>query len=184
MDSSKFNIIFKAILFLSAFAVMCLQGCARIPLTYIPGSAGKFSGSVSVANFRYLPAENGQVQPFQIRNTALGSLKFNKNIDIYFKDAVAAELDHAGIKLNGPLCVLSGEIEEFLVHELGSSIDWTLKVNYAVRNRQTGNTVYTSEIITRRTASKLVNVNSALNEMIKLNIEELLKDNAFIKTIN
>lgn len=183
MGGSKFNIFFEATLFLSAAAILLLQGCARIPLNYIPGSTGKVSGSVSVTNFKYLPAENGQVKPFQIRNTALGKLKFDKNIDVYFKDAVAAELMHAGIRLDDRTCILGGEIEDFFIDELSSSVDWSLKVNYIVRNRQTGNVVYTSTKTTRREASKLVDLTVALNEMIKLNVEELLKDDAFIKAI-
>jgi hypothetical protein len=53
-----------------------------------------------------------------------------------------------------------------------------------VKNLHTGDTVYTSTKITQRKASKLVNISSALNEMSRLNIEELLMDEAFIKAIN
>jgi uncharacterized lipoprotein len=65
-----------------------------------------------------------------------------------------------------------------------SSVDWTLRVHYLVNNLQTSDTVYASTKTTQRKASKLVNIFSALNEMIRLNIEELLKDEAFIKAIN
>ena len=59
-----------------------------------------------------------------------------------------------------------------------------MKVHYLAKNLQTGDTVYASTKTTQRKASKLVNISSALNEMIKLNIEELLKDETFIKAIN
>ena len=78
---------------------------------------------------------------------------------------------------------MSGEIEDFLIDELSASADWTLKVNYSVKNLQTGKTLYESTKITKRNVSKLVNISHVVNEMIKLNIEELLKDEEFVTTI-
>ncbi|MGD0278770.1 MAG: hypothetical protein ABSC11_05650 [Smithella sp.] len=173
-----------AILLLFGFAMFSVDGCARIPLSYLPGSASKVSGSVSVSGFKYLPAETGKVKPFQIRNKALGSLKFDKNINIFFRDSVAAQLRFAGIKLDDKTRVLSGEIEDLLVDDLSYNVEWILKVHYLVKDLQTGDAVYESTKTTQRKASKLANVNSALNEMIKLNIEELTEDDAFIKAIN
>ena len=175
----------KNILVLTAIVTLFfVQGCARIPLSYVPGSVRKASGSVAVSNFKYLPAETGKVKPFQIRNTALGNLKFDKDIDIYVRDAVIAELGFVGIKIVDHNRVLGGEIEDFLIDESSTSADWTLKIHYHVKNMQTGNIVYASAKITQRKASKLVNVSGAINEMIKLNIEELLQDEEFIKAIN
>jgi len=182
--SRKIIVLTVIILLLLAVAMFFVEGCAKIPLNYSPGSVSKASGSISVSNFKYLPAETGKVKLYQIRNTALGSLKFDKNIDTFFRDAVIKELHSAGVKLDEKTRVLGGEIEDFLIDELSSSVDWTLKVHYLVKNLQTGDTVYESTTTTRRKASKLVNVSSALNEMIKLNIEELLNDEAFIKAIN
>jgi hypothetical protein len=93
-------------------------------------------------------------------------------------------LNSAGIKLDDKNRILVGEIEDFLIDELSASVDWTLIVNYSVKNLQTGGILYESTKITKRNASKLVNISSAVNEMIKLNIEELLQDEAFIKAIN
>ncbi|PKN52162.1 MAG: hypothetical protein CVU55_08900 [Deltaproteobacteria bacterium HGW-Deltaproteobacteria-13] len=182
-DSRKV-LILAATLLLLGIVMLIVQGCARIPLQYVPGAVSKVSGNVSVSDFKYLPAEAGKVKPFQISNTALRSLKFDKDIHVFFTDAVSAELRFAGVKLDDKTRVLGGEIEDFLINELSSSADWTLKVHYLVKNLQTGEMVYASTKITKRNASKLVNVNSALNEMIKLNVDELLKDEAFIKAIN
>ncbi|MGP8153455.1 MAG: hypothetical protein ACLQBQ_04825 [Smithella sp.] len=173
-----------AMLLLLRVAMFFVDGCARIPLSYLPSSANKVSGSVSVSSFKYLPAETGKVKPFQIRNTALGNLKFDKNINIFFRDSVAAELRFSGVELDDKTRVLSGEIEDLLIDDLSYDVNWTLKVNYLVKDLQTGDAVYASTKTTQRKASKLVNVNSALNEMIKLNIEELIKDEGFIKAIN
>ena len=172
------------ILLLLGAAMFFVDGCAKISLSYLPGSVSKVSGDVSVSDFKYLPAETGKVKPFQIRNTALGNLKFNKDISVYFRDALFLELRFAGVKLDDKTRVLCGEIEDFLIDESTYNADWTLKVRYLVKNMRTGEIAYTSTKTTQRKASKLVNLNSALNEMIKLNIEELCNDEAFIKAIN
>jgi hypothetical protein len=183
-NGSRIVLILTAILLLSGVTIFFVQGCARIPLSYMPGSISKASGSVSVSTFKYLPAETGKIKPFQIRNTALGNLKFDKNIDIFFRDAIVAELGFSGVKTGDKTRVLGGEIEDFLIDELSTRADWTLKVHYLIINPQTGNIVFSSTKTTKRKASKLVNVSSALNEMIKLNIEELLKDEAFVQAIH
>ena len=184
MAGSRRVYFLMAILLLMGIAMFFVDGCARIPLSYLPSSANKISGSVSVSNFKYLPAETGEVKPFQIRNTALGKLKFDKNIDIYFRDSVSMELRFAGVKLDNKTRVLNGEIEDLLIDDLSYNADWTLNVHYLIKDLQTGDIVYSSTKTTQCKASKLMNVNSALNDIIKLNIEELMKDEAFIKAIN
>lgn len=164
--------------------LLLMEGCARIPLNYLPNSNNKISGSLSISNFKYAPSINGKVKPYQIRNKAIGSLKFNKNIDAFFQDAVIAELNTAGIKLDNKNHGLIGEIEDFFVDELGAHADWTLIVNYSVKNLQTGKALYESTKITKRNVSKLANLSIVVNEMIKSNIEELLKDNDFLNAIN
>jgi hypothetical protein len=184
LASSRRVLILTATLLLLEVAMFLIEGCARIPLSYLPSSVSKVSGSVSVSDFKYLPAETGKVKPFQIHNTALRNLKFDKDINIFFRDAVSVELRFAGVKLDDKTRVIGGEIEDFLIDESSYSVDWTLKVHYLIKNLQTGNILYASTKTTQRNASKLLNVNSTLNEVIKLNIEELFKDEAFIKAIN
>lgn len=174
----------SVLIFAWAMILFLVNGCARIPLIYPSGSINKISGSLSIYNFKYVPAETGKVKPYQIRNTAVGNLKFDKNIDIFFRDAVIAELSSAGTKTGDNDLSLSGEIKEFFIDELSASADWTLIVNYSIRNLQTGRILYESTKATKRNASKLINISSAVNEMIKLNIEELIKDENFIKAIN
>jgi uncharacterized lipoprotein len=94
------------------------------------------------------------------------------------------ELRFAGVTLDNKTRVLNGEIEYLLIDDLSYDADWTLIVHYLIKDLQTGDIVYSSTKSTQCKASKLINVNSALNEIIKLNIEELLKDEAFIKAIN
>jgi len=184
MAGSRRAYFLTAILLLLGGAMFFVDGCSRIPLSYLPSSVNKVSGSVSISNFKYLPAETGEVKPFQIRNTALGKLKFDKNIDIYFRESVSMELRFTGVTLDNKTRVLNGEIEDFLVDDLSYNAEWTLRVHYLIKDLQTGDIVYSSTKITQCKASKLMNVNSALNDIIKLNIEELMKDEAFIKAIN
>ncbi len=176
---------FSKLVLLSVISFM-IPSCAtpKIPLTYSPSSATTASGSVSVAGFKYLPAETGKVEPCQIRNTALGNLKFDQNIDVFFRDALFKEMRFVGIKLDDKNRVLSGDIEEFLIDDLGYSVDWTLKVHYVLKDLQSGYKIYESTKTTQRRTNKFANVFGSLNETIKLNVEELLKDQAFIKAIN
>lgn len=181
--SNKIFIITATLLSLGV-AVFFFNGCARIPLNYEPGSKIKVTGNVSVSEFRYLPAQTGKVKPFQIFNATWGNLKFKKDIGIFFRDAVSQELGLAGVNQGSKVIALGGEIEDFLIDDSGSRADWTLKVRYVVKDLRTGEIVYTSVKTTMRSVSKLADLGKVLNEIIKLNIEDLLKDEAFIKTIN
>ncbi|HUN53817.1 MAG TPA: hypothetical protein VMU29_01545 [Smithella sp.] len=185
LAGSKRALSLTAILLLWGSAMFFVDGCSRIPLNYLPSSVNKISGSVSVSNFKYLLAETGDVKPFQIRNTALEKLKFDKNIDVYFREAVSAELRLSGVKIDDKTRVLSGEIEDLLVDDLSfDNAHWIMRVHYIIKDLRTGNTLYVSTKTTQCDASKLMNVSSAFNDVIKLNVEELMKDEAFIKAIH
>jgi hypothetical protein len=184
LSISNRNSVLTITLLLLGTAIFFMYGCARIPLNYSPRSVGKVTGSLSISDFKYLPAETGKVKAYQVSNTAFLKLEFDRDIGIYFTDAVSAELRSAGVKFDDKTLVLSGDIEEFLVDEWKSYANLSLTVNYLIKNLKTGGTVYTSTKITKREASKLLQVSRALNEMIKLNIEELLNDEAFIKAIH
>jgi uncharacterized lipoprotein YajG len=167
-------------------ALLLLGGCAtpRAPLNYSPSSVSTAAGAVTVTEFKYLPADAGKVEPYQIRNTALGNLMFDQNIGVFFRDAVFKEMRFVGVKMDGKTRILTGEIEEFLIDDLGHNVDWTLKVRYVVKNSENGDILYDSRKTTQRRTAKFVNVSGALNETIKLNIEEVIKDESFIKTID
>jgi hypothetical protein len=161
-----------------------LGGCATpAPLNYAPSSTLSASGNVSVDSFKYLPAITGKVQPNQIRNTAVGNIFVDQNIDVYFRDAVFKELRFVGVKLDNKDKVLTGEIQEFLIDDLGYSVDWTIIVRYVVTDAKTDKVIYDSVKTTKRHTSKFINVFGALNEAIKLNVEEIIKDPAFTGVI-
>jgi hypothetical protein len=133
------------------------------------------------SSIAYLPAQGGKVKPNQIRNTALGDIKFEQNIDSIFRDAVFKELRFVGVRVDATNKFLSGEIQEFLIDDLGYSIDWTLTVKYQVKDGD--RIVYNDTKTIQKKTSKFANVFGALNETIKMNIEELIKDSKFITII-
>ncbi|MCL1635977.1 hypothetical protein M2650_15240 [Luteimonas sp. SX5] len=174
----------KAIAPLALGMALALGGCAsNIPLNYAPSSVMSAEGALTVTDFRYLPAISGKVKPNQIRNTAIGNAYFDQNVDVFFKDAVFKELRFVGMKLNDPNKVLGGEIDEFLIDDLGYSVDWTLRVKYVVTEAGTGKVMYESTKTTQRKTSKFANVFGALNETIKLNVEEAMKDPQFMAAV-
>lgn len=133
--------------------------------------------------FSYLPAQSGKVKPNQVRNTAMGSLIFDRDIDVFVRDAVFAELRFVGIKVSAEGNQLTGEIQEFLIDDLGYSVDWTLKVRYVVKD-PAGTVLYDQVKTTERNTNKFANIFGALNETIKLNAEEIIKDTQFANAIH
>ena len=172
----------KKLVTIAMVAAVVLSGCATtLPVNYSPSSTMTASGAVAVVPFTYLPATTGEVEPNQIRNTALGSAMFDQNIDVLIRDAVFKELRFVGIDVNDQETKLSGEIQEFLIDDLGYSVDWTLRIKYIVTD--SSGTTYESVKETKRNTNKFVNIFGSLNETIKLNVEDLLKDPAFVESI-
>jgi len=165
-------------------ASLFLGGCSTPPLTmnYAPSSVLSASGNVNVGSFIYTPAQSGKIKPNQIRNTALGTILFEKNINDIYKEAVFKELRFVGVKMNDAGVTLTGDVQEFLIDDLGYSVDWTLVVKYVV-TKQDGTVVYEAVKTMKKHTSKFDNVFGTLNEVIKLNIEELIKDEEFKKVI-
>lgn len=173
---------------LACFVVAFLSGCASapIPVNYAPSSVKSASGALSVADFTYLPAASTSAKPVasnQIRNTAMGEIKIDRDVNKFVRDAVFAEFRFVGIKSDDPSKVLSGEIEEFLVDDLGYSIDWTLRIKYTLLQADSKKVLYSSVKNTQRNTAKFANAFGALNETIKLNAEQLIEDPEFAKLI-
>lgn len=173
----------------SALLASTLVGCASapIPINYAPSSVKSANGSLSVSDFRYLPSEPSTTKPIPpnlIRNTAMGEVLIDRDVKTLVRDAVFSELRFVGIKTNDPKKVLSGEIEEFLIDDLGYSVDWTLRIKYVVADASTQQVLFESVKNTQRKTAKFANAFGALNETIKLNVESLLDDPAFTAAID
>lgn len=172
-----------AALVVPLFAAACAQ--LPIPITYSPSSAMSATGNVTVASFRYIPAEKGEVAPNQFHNTAMGNIKVDHNIADFYRDAVFKELRFVGVKVDGgSKRVLTGDINDYLIDDLGYSVDWTVDVTYTVADGTTGKPIYSAEKVTKSHTAKFANSFATINEQIKLNVEELLKDPNFIAAIN
>ncbi len=166
----------------SVLFILFFTGCAdKVVVNYAPSSTMVVKGNVKVGQFEYLPIEKFKVQSNQIRNTAIGSIIFEKNINEYFRDAVFNESRLVGIKVDGENQV-SGEINDFLIDDLGFSVDWTLDVKYNVMKN--GNLCYSDNKILKKNTSKFINPFGTLNEVLKLNIEKVFKDIKFVECIN
>ena len=111
----------------------------------------------------------------------MGRVLLEQNVDVMFRDAVFKELRFVGVKVDRSNHQLSGEIEEFFADDLGFNVDWTLTVKYRVVASNATKYEETKEI--KRRTAKAPNFSGALNETIKLNIEELIKDADFISAI-
>ena len=168
-----------------AVSVSFLAGCATAPapVNYAPSSVLSATGSVSVVDFRYLPYESGAVAKNQIKNTALGKIEIDRDVKDFVRDAVFAEFRFVGVKLDNRNRTVGGDIAEFLVDDLGFNVDWTLRVRYLVKEVGDNKMLFESEKVVQRRTAKFVNPFGALNEIIKLNVEQLLKDPEFIKVI-
>lgn len=168
--------------------ILALSGCvSTIPMNYAPSSVKTATGALSVADFRYLPSESAAAKPIPpdvIRNTALGQIKIDRNVNVFIRDAVFAELRFVGIKTNDGNKILSGDIEEFLIDDLGFNVDWTLRINYSLVDKASKQVIFSAVKTTQRRTGKFANPIGALNETIKLNVEQLLDDANFIKAIN
>ena len=166
-----------------ALCLLVLAGCASIlPLSYSPTSKLSASGSVAIGEFKYLPALNGRVERNQIQNTAWDDLFFDWEIGAFFRDALFKELNRVGVKTESGTRTLIGEVREFLIDDLGADVDWTIGVVYRVTTVE--KTVYESEKITRRRTPKRGDPSITMNESVRLNIEEVIRDPVFLKAIS
>jgi len=166
--------------FVIAFALCVLvSGCATPThvINYAPSSTMSLEGQAHVGKFTYLPAENGSVKPNQIRNTAIGNVFFEKDINEYIETALFTEARFVGIRLSDGSPLISGAINEFLIDDLGFSIDWTFEVAYEIDG------CYNQTHKVERNTAKFGNVFGTLNEIIKQNIEMLFSDASFISCI-
>lgn len=162
-----------------------LPGCALAPppitITYSPSTDISASGSVSVAEFNYLPASQGLVAPNQVSDSGSADLLVSRRLDELFKESVLAEFELSGINVDNAKRILTGEIIDFYVDDI-STMHWTLVVEYQVTNDPSGAVLYQSRKITKRSSRTFGN--ESLCQIFRENIEALLKDPQFIGVIN
>jgi len=170
---------------LTLVSIVVLSGCASPPLdvNYAPSSAMSVEGTVDVGEYRYLPSENGKVKPNQIRNSALGSILLDKDVAVLYRDSVFKELRFVGVNPHSADRTLKGEIIEFLIDDLGYTVDWTVQVRHQVIETKDNKVLYDGTKTVKKKTAKYGNVFGTLNEVIKLSIEEVLTDAEFVAAI-
>ena len=181
MQSQRLTLIVPTVLGLAA----C--GTVPVPVNYAPSSILSNSGATGVAQFTYAPADpdaEHPVAPDQIRNTAMGDIHIDCEVGRFVRDAVFAELRFTGIRTDDRTRLLNGHIEEFLIDDLGYSVDWTLRIKYWLVDTTTRKVLFVGTKDVRRRTAKFANPFGALNETIKLNAEALMRDPAFKRAIN
>lgn len=126
-----------------------------------------------------------QIAANQIRNTAIGNILLEKDIKDFVRDATFTELRFIGVKVNGDQQRrrLNGDVQEFLVDDLGYSVDWTLRIAYVVTDKATQKPVYSQTKEIKRRTNKFANFFTSLNDSIRLSTEALAKDPDFLSAI-
>jgi uncharacterized lipoprotein len=127
-----------------------LTGCTTylVPMNYSPSSVKNATGALIVSEFKYLPSESSVAKPFhpnRIRSTAIGGdLLIDREVKTYVRDAVFAELRSIGVKTNDSSKVLSGDIEEFSVNNIGFNIDLSIRIKYTLTDASTKKVIFQS----------------------------------------
>lgn len=175
----------RNIVWILAASALALAGCATAPISvnYAPSSTLTVKGTEKIGGFDYTPTKSGKIKSNQIRNTAIGSILIDKDVSQFFQQAFFTESRFVGIDVSGAGPLVHGTINDFLADDLGYSVDWTLDVNYVVDSPNNESPCFNSSKKTKRNTSKFVNVFGALNEVVKENIEDLLKDPGFVACI-
>jgi len=140
-------------------------------------------GSETVGNFVYVPAQQGKLKDNQIQNTAIGSILLDTTIAKFFAQSLLLESRFVGININGGGPSVHGQINQFLADDLGYHVDWVLDVTYIVDSANGSGQCYQSEKVLKTRTAKFFNVNGVIDQVIRLNIEKLFKDPAFVACI-
>lgn len=115
-----------AALFVLALSLGACSG--TIPIAYTPQTFAKVgTGSVEMGNFAY----SAGVEANQLQNTAAGSIYTSGDIAQFVRRATALELEKSGLTVqDGSAYVVTGDVKEFKLDDLGYSVDWTYRVAY------------------------------------------------------
>lgn len=169
--------------YLACAMALALAACTgTVPASYTPQSIVRIgTGAIEVGKFGYAPAQSGKVAPNQLQNTAMGKVVIGANVSDFVRRATALELERAGLELlNAAPYRVEGDVQRFMLDDLGYSVDW----NYAVRYRLV-ETAGDRTIIDQVYASPQINTGKfgspsdytpSLNQMIIPAAEKFMED--------
>jgi len=141
-------------------------------------------GSVVIGNLDYKPAENGEVGANQIRNTSLLKVRLDRDVSDLIRSAIIKEFRYVGIVPDSGATELTGSINDFFIDDRGLGVDWMLDIDYLVRSKKNDALCYESNKVIQRRTGKYGDPFAALNDTIRLNVEEILKDKRFKRCIS
>jgi hypothetical protein len=170
-----------------AFAALQLSACSLFSFFHSAPPVEHPTGALSIApasEFVYEPARAGRVSANRIENTAMTGIVTRFDINEAVRNDIAHELQIAGFKVADSGKVLSGHIEVFAVDDVRSPAVWTLKVHYIVHDAATHRVVYASTKTVRQKNPKFTNVTIALDDTVKLSVSALIRDPAFVRSVN
>lgn len=132
----------KRLLLVLAMAMFMaiMTGCAgTLPTnSYTPQNYVRTDGRVDIGNFEYLPLKTDKhvKKPNQLQNTAAGQIYLASNVADYVKRGNALELEKTGIILdiNAPIR-LNANIIEFMLDDLGYSVDIKYQIQYIIEEK-------------------------------------------------
>lgn len=164
-------------------AALLTPACSTpVPLGYAPGSSLSARGSVGLGEIRYLPAESGRVAANQLRNAELQKVLVEPDVKTFVADALGRELRFIGLRTDAAAPVLGGLIRDFRVDDFSDRPQWTLTIDYQLRDAE-GGLIYAAEkTSTRRTVPQQM-LKTGLNEVLRANVEALVRDPAFLAAI-
>ena len=113
-----------------------LVGCGTLPVSqYVPQNYTRYSGSVELGAFTYLPATEGKVRSNQVQNTAVGQILVATDIAQIAHRGTALELEKTGIDLKSSNVLLSGDVKKMMFDDLGFSVTIEYEIEYTFSSK-------------------------------------------------
>ncbi len=121
------------------FCIVTATGCPRIvSLDYQPSNPLRGQGTVGIAPFRYLAADQDRVRPRQVETTpsAKTDLFLSQEIVVFFSDALRLELSRSGYTMNDSSDrLVSGTVTNFYLDwRSGKDRTFELDADYTVQS--------------------------------------------------
>jgi len=138
----------------------------------------------SARNFPYVPAREGHITHDRIANTATTSILLKKNVEPSVREAVVAAWRKSGIVVTThDKLVLGGRIDALSVDDVRATAVWTITITYVVTNASNGHLLYTRSNTVHMHRQKFTNSALALDDIVRLSVEAMLRDPAFRETL-
>ena len=174
----------KSLLNLGAivFALLILTACSTtIPASYTPQTFLNLeAGETQIGEFRYVPADMGDVRSNQIKNSAVGSIFIATDVSNFVRRATALELERAGIQITDDApTILDGDVLEFRAGDLGYSVQWTYNIRYRIRTASGAllfEREYTPPMVKTGKFGQAEDYAPNLNELVLAGIESFIND--------